>query len=210
MSSILNQLSSQTGDKTEQSNREVVELCLAEPQLLKEIASGMDSKDLKLAGDCTEVMTKVAEKVPELVVKYGRLLLPLIKSKNTRVRWEALHCIWLLVKKDPSLGLVVLPEIREIIEKDNSTITRDNAVEILKQLCSVSAEAAEKAYTLLLFTLEIRKDKHAARVFEGLKNAAAWLPQIKMEITQFAEEYKNHERSSVKKAANSLLKVINQ
>ncbi len=59
--SILNQLSSQAGDRTEAANRRVVAQCLADPTLLAEIAGGLQSKEAALAGDCAEVMTKVAE-----------------------------------------------------------------------------------------------------------------------------------------------------
>ncbi len=40
--SIVNQLSSQVGDRTETSNRQVVTQCLANPALLAEIAQGVE------------------------------------------------------------------------------------------------------------------------------------------------------------------------
>lgn len=43
--SIVNQLSSQIGDRTEASNRHVVAQCLAKPELLAEIAQGLASQD---------------------------------------------------------------------------------------------------------------------------------------------------------------------
>ena len=45
---ILNQLSSQKGDKTEIANRLVAEKCIANPRLLAEIAIGLEDRDKKL------------------------------------------------------------------------------------------------------------------------------------------------------------------
>ncbi|RPI91854.1 MAG: hypothetical protein EHM39_14155, partial [Chloroflexi bacterium] len=69
--SILSQLSSQTGDRTEASNKEVAVICLQMPDFLAEIAASLGSKDAALAGDCAEVMTQVAQERPELVAPFA-------------------------------------------------------------------------------------------------------------------------------------------
>jgi hypothetical protein len=58
---ILNQLSSQKGDKTEDCNKIVAEKCIANPRLLAEIAIGLEDKDKRLQSDCIEVFTLVSE-----------------------------------------------------------------------------------------------------------------------------------------------------
>jgi hypothetical protein len=68
---IVEQLSSQTGDRTEASNRAVAWQCLTDAAALEEIAGGLESEDERLAGDCAEVMTKVAETKPALVNPYA-------------------------------------------------------------------------------------------------------------------------------------------
>ena len=57
--SILSQLSSQVGDRSEASNRKVVRQCLENPALLDEIAVGLKQQDAALLGDCAEVLTMV-------------------------------------------------------------------------------------------------------------------------------------------------------
>ena len=47
---VLEQLSSQLGDRTEASNMKVVARCLADPTLLEEIAQGFDGGDAALMG----------------------------------------------------------------------------------------------------------------------------------------------------------------
>ncbi|HEY8399663.1 MAG TPA: hypothetical protein VIK89_00300 [Cytophagaceae bacterium] len=55
---IIQQLSSQVGDKTEEANRKVAQLCLQTPALLKEIAEGLSQKENNLVADCAEVLLK--------------------------------------------------------------------------------------------------------------------------------------------------------
>ena len=90
---ILNQLSSQKGDKTEDANKIVAEKCIANPKVLAEIAIGLEDKDKKLQSDCIEVFTLVAEVKPEFVVPYADSILHLLYSKETKTRWEAVHTL---------------------------------------------------------------------------------------------------------------------
>ena len=62
--SILTKLLSQVGDRSDYSNRKVVLECLDDPDLLGEIAAGLLNKDVALVGDCTGVLTQVAEQHP--------------------------------------------------------------------------------------------------------------------------------------------------
>ena len=68
---LLAQLSSQCGDRSEQSNVKVAFLCLEEPDLLDEIRQGLYSEDALIAGDSAEVMTKVAEEKPALILPFA-------------------------------------------------------------------------------------------------------------------------------------------
>src|SRR4030042_352943 len=100
--SILNQLSSQMGDRTEYSNRKVAIQCLENPDLLVDIAAGLRGSNAAIAGDCAEVMTKVAEADPEWVIPYAEDLSPLLIHKTARVRWEAVHALSLITPCVPA------------------------------------------------------------------------------------------------------------
>lgn len=69
--SILDELSSQRGDRTEDSNRKVVLRVLGEPHLLVEIAGRLTGESAALAGDCAEVLTKVPEERPTWIAPYA-------------------------------------------------------------------------------------------------------------------------------------------
>ncbi|MBN2391616.1 MAG: hypothetical protein JXR84_12900, partial [Anaerolineae bacterium] len=90
MTTLVDQLSSRIGDRTEAGNLKVVEQCLAEPHRATEIAEGLRDKDAAVVGDCAEVLTKIAEAHPDMVAPYAPALAALLTHKKTRVRWEAM------------------------------------------------------------------------------------------------------------------------
>jgi len=76
---ILDQLSSAVGDRTEASNKAVASEALDCPEILEEVALGLNSDDRKLVADCAEVFTEVAKVEPALVAPYADRLVPLIR-----------------------------------------------------------------------------------------------------------------------------------
>lgn len=208
--SITQQLSSQVGDRTEASNKVVAEQCLKAPALLAEIHAGLVSKDADLQGDCAEAMTLVAEKRPELVVPYADDLLALLVHKKTRVRWEAMHALSLIAEYVPASIESNLPMLIEIIQKDASTIVRDHAVDAVGHYANVGPEAAGKAYPILRQALSVRDGKHAKQALHGLEKVAQHLPEKRAEILALAEEYLDHKKGVVRKAAQTLLKRSGQ
>jgi hypothetical protein len=123
--SILAKLSSQVGDRSEHSNRQVVLECLDAPDLLGEIAEGLRSKDAALVGDCAEVLTQVAEQHPDWVAPYAEALAALVSHKKTRVRWEVMHALALVTASAPAVIEPLLPKLAEMIRADSSVIVRD-------------------------------------------------------------------------------------
>lgn len=128
---ILSQLSSQTGDKTEASNRQVASQCLLQPELLQEFEKGLTSDDTALVGDCAEVFTMVAEQKPELITSFAPSLIQLLDHKTTRARWESMHAISLIASSIPDQLSPVIPQLSSMIQNDKSTIVRDYAIDCL-------------------------------------------------------------------------------
>ncbi|MBI5958164.1 MAG: hypothetical protein HY866_05495, partial [Chloroflexi bacterium] len=123
--SILDELSSRAGDRTEASNRDVAALCVENPVLLAEIARGLVHKDVALVGDAVEVFTLVAEQHPEQVISYAEQITPLLAHKTTRVRWEAAHTLALIAAQSPQTIATRLEPLAAIIRTDKSVIVRD-------------------------------------------------------------------------------------
>jgi hypothetical protein len=203
---ILNQLSSRQGDKTENSNKLVAEKCLANPRMLAEIAVGLEDKDKKLQSDCIEVFTLVSETKPEFVVTYAENILPLLYSKETKTRWEAVHTLSFIADKIPDIIFSALPALQSLVEKDKSTIVRDYAMDTVANYAKVNAETSENAYELLKFALELWGEKHAKQVFKGFNYVLDNCPDCKTEINLLVQPYLSANKKIVAVEAKKIVK----
>ena len=205
--SILHQLSSQVGDRTEKSNLEVVDQCLANPALLAEIAGGLSSKEAALVGDCAEVLTEVAKVHPDWVAPHAETLSELLTHKTARVRWEAMHSLALVAHFVPAVIAGLLHRLTEIIRHDPSVIVRDYAVEAVGSYARTGEEAALAAYPLLVEALSTWDGKQAARALEGLANVGSAATGLGNELWSIGIRYHDDRRARVRKAARVLTKV---
>ena len=205
--SLLDQLSSQVGDRTEAANRRVAAQCLINPALLTEIAQGLESDDAALVGDCAEVMTKVAAERPEWVAPYAEALSELLRHKKTRVRWEAMHALGLVAPLAPQVIAAVLPRLSEMLRSDKSVIVRDCIVIALGSYARVGTGAAEDAYPILKEALTAWEGKQAVLALEGLLNVVEVLPGLADELRSVAEAFLEDRKARVRKAAKALVKV---
>lgn len=208
--SILNRLSSQTGDRTEQSNREAAAECVHNPELLKEIAGALTGKNTALVGDCAEVMTMTAEKRPESVSPYIDALVPLLAHKTTRVRWEATHAIAYVARLVPEQMNALFPRLAEMIRKDTSTIVRDYSIDAVGNAASIDEAYAEIAFPILKEALTAWDGKHAGRVLAGLVQVVKSKPALSLEALQIGTEYADHAKPVVRKAAKKLVEEAKQ
>lgn len=206
---IISQLSSQTGDNTEESNKKVVGQCLENPSLLHDVAKGLENKDAALVGDCAEVFTKVAEEKPDLVTSYASSLIPLLDHKYTRARWEAMHAIALIASLVPDEISKILPNLHRISLSDESTIVRDYSVIAVGNYAKTSKKAAIESLIILKRILEVWKEKQAARALKGLQNVAEANPDLSKEVLSLAKPFENSSKGTVKKATKDLFKALN-
>lgn len=205
--SVLDQLSSQVGDRTEKSNLKVVAQCLIEPALLAEIAEGLTNTDAACVGDCAEVMTKVAEERPELVAPYANALTGLLAHKTNRVRWEAMHALALIADLVPQVMASLLLRLPELVRSDPSVIVRDYAIDAVGNYAQTSEQAAQAAYPILVEALTVWNGKHAAHALDGLSNVATAAPGLAGKVGGIGFRYHDHGRGVVRKAAKRLLKA---
>ena len=205
--SILSQLSSQLGDRTESSNGQVVRKCMDDPALLKEIAAGLEEKDAALLGDCLEVFTQVSEQQPAWIAPFAKKLVPFLTHKKTRVRWEAMHSTANISALVPELIQPLLPSLLGIIHTDKSIIVRDYAVDVVAHYASVDKPASQNAFPILKEALSVWEGRHAGHALRGLINVAGYLPDLHPELHEIAESYLEHKRKVVVKTAKKLLKA---
>jgi len=203
--SVLSRLSSQVGDRTEESNKRVAREALEQPFVLAEIAQGLSADDPRLVGDCAEVMTMVAEHGPELVVLYIEEIVPLLSAEKTRVRWEAMHAIALVVRLVPERIAPMIGELGAKIKGDRSVIVRDWAVYALGEYGSTSKEAARSAFSILAEALTAWEGKQAGKALEALGKLVARDASLTQQAGSLAEPYLTHRSAKVRRLAKKLV-----
>lgn len=207
---IINQLSSQIGDKTAESNKNVAKKCIENPKLLDEIITCFDSKDKKLLGDSIEVFTMVSDTNPELILTYSSKIVPLLKSKETRIRWEAVHSLANISSYIPETVLSILPLLQELIQNDKSIIVRDYSIDAIANLAKVDEYYSEKAFELLKQSLEIWGERHGKQALQGLYFVLDFHPNLKNEIINLSEPYLGAKKKTVAKTAKNVIKKANE
>lgn len=205
---VVARLSSQVGSRSEDGNIGVAQLCLRDPDQLRDIALRLTDRDVQLAGDCAEVMTKVAERNPGLVAPHVDVLYSLLDHKNGRVRWEAAHAVALVAREVPEFIGGKLRRLGEITASDKSVIVRDYVLDAIAAYGATSARAAVLAFPLLESGLTAWESKHAARVLRGLEDVAVMAPRLANRIRRLAEPFEQHSRPGVRKAAKALSKKV--
>ena len=205
---ILNQLSSQKGDKTEDSNKIVAEQCIANQRLLAEIAIGLEDKNKKLQSDCIEVFTLVSEKKPEFIVPYAENIIPLLSSKESKTRWEAVHTLSYIADKIPDIISSILPTLQSLIETDKSTIVRDYTIDTVANYAKTNVETSEEAYELLKSTLDLWGEKHARQVLRGFNHVLDNFPDYKADIHLLVQPYLSANKKIVASEAKKIIKRV--
>lgn len=204
--SILDQLSSRVGMRSNEANHEVGLKCIDNPALLAEIAEGFTDKDTRLVADCCEVFTQTALSKPEFIVPYAAKLPSLLNHKNGRVRWETMHCIALTAHLIPNVVKPHVGMFTKFIESDKSVIVRDYATDALANYAKSGKGAAREVYHALKTALDVWEGKHAGHALDGLANVMTQCPELKDEIKSLAKLFLDHPKGVVKKAAKRVWK----
>lgn len=205
--SILDELSSQAGTRSEYSNRRAALRCVEEPDLIQVIADGLSTESAKMQGDCAEVLAMVAENCPDLVAPHAKPLIAKLDHPRKRVRWEAMHALALIAPRIPRLTSRLLPKLGDLIQRDESVIVRDYATDALTNYAATGPRAAQKAYPFLKEALSAWEGKQAAHALEGLLQVAAQAPKLRPEIRDLAAAHAKSARRVVRQAAKRILKA---
>src|SRR5688500_7536228 len=209
-STLLSQLSSQVGDRTQESTLRVAAQCTEEPSLLNEFATGLVGKDAKLAADCAEVFTPAAVRPPAPAAPHAGALAAQLAHKTGRGRWGRVHPLCLIAATPPADKTIatLLPALSDLIRKDPSVIVRDYATSTLATYASAGAPHARAAHPLLLQALDAWDNTHAARALAGLAHVAKQAPELRPAILPIALTFSDHGKSTIRQAAKSLLRLL--
>lgn len=202
-------LPSQTGENWKNANSRIAIACLDDPGLLPEVAEILrTSKDKKALGHCAEIMTMVSEEKPELVAPYADILIRLLGDKFNRARWESMHAISHIAHLVPDKITPLLEDFRMKIDHDKSIIVRDCAARAIADYAAAGKKYSLLAWPHLLFALRPQDNRFAHHAIPGLVHVANFIPSLKNEIIETIEEFADHKRGMIKKAARKALREL--
>lgn len=116
--------------------------------IVKELVELLEHRSRDIQHDAIKVLYEVGALKPELVAPYAQTFMNLLEHKNNRLQWGAMTAISTIVSEDPVTLYRSLPKIVEVANK-GSVITRDYAINILLQFCSMK-QYAKDAFPLFL------------------------------------------------------------
>jgi len=206
--SLLDRLASAQGLRTQEPNEAAASLCIESPDRLDEIAAGLAGRDARLAGDCAEVMTKVAERAPALVAPFALALVAALGHKNGRVRWESAHALALVADRATSVIEGALSTLAALVRTHDGVIVRDYAIDAIARWGASSPAHATRAWPILLKALDDWDRRHAARILGHGPALAAIQPGLVQALRAAADAFASDERAGARRAAKALQKAL--
>lgn len=153
------------------------------------------------------MLTEIAKEKPAWVAPYGQLLPEILNNKNSRARWEAMHCLALIAEYTPDTIQPMIARLTEIIENDESVIVRDYVVDAVGNYAKTSEDTARVAYPILEHATHVWEGRHAKQALNGLRKVLAVLPEKRGEIHKIAEENLDHEKGPARATAKKMLRL---
>ena len=147
--SVLNKLATSLNRRDEVPNQELAKQIAKSNNTkgVKELVDNLSSKK-DIANDCIKVLYEVGELKPGLISPYSKSFIDLLKSKNNRLQWGAMHAINTITLENPKAIYNALPAIIEAANK-GTVITKDHTVNILVKLGTIK-QYADDVFTLLI------------------------------------------------------------
>ena len=146
---VINKLASSLNRRDEVPNQELAKQIAAkkDKKAVEELVDNLNNKNKDIQNDCIKVLYEVGGINPALIAGYANNFIALLNHKNNRLQWGAMIAINTITLEKPDQ---IYNELFKIIDAANkgSVITKDNAVNILINLCSVK-QYAHNAFTLL-------------------------------------------------------------
>lgn len=137
---VLSQLSSALKQRDEAPNIALASRIAAanDKKAVAVLIDAVQNKPSAIRQDAIKVLYEIGERNPKLISHYINVILSLLKDKNNRMQWGAMHTLRSITDEVPAAMFEAVPAIVDAANK-GSVITRDNAVHILTKLCSIKA-----------------------------------------------------------------------
>lgn len=191
---VIDQLASSLGRRDEQPNQ-LLAASLArssDREGIRELFQLLQHGSSGVQNDAIKVLYEVGRLRPGLIANHADVFLKLLDHKNNRLQWGAMMALSAITLEKPALIFSALPRILLAAEK-GSVITKDNAVNVLLNLCSIKKYAGE-AFLLLLEQLAHSPSNqfpmYAERMLSAVndKNKLAFITALKKRLPGVEKE----------------------
>lgn len=208
--SIESQLASSLGRRDEVPNQELAAKIAAgsDAGAVKELTGLLKHKNKDIQHDAIKVLYEIGALNPALLSPYTDTFLTLLKSKNNRLQWGAMTALQTVTLQNAELIFESLPEIIAAANS-GSVITKDYAVNILVDLCSLE-KYHNDAFGLLreqLLTSPVNQlPMYAERALPVITKSSkeAFIQTLSLRIPDIDKESKQKRVVKVLKKAQSI------
>lgn len=207
---ILTRLASALGRRDEVPNQELARAIAqsGDVDAITELVGHLDDPSRDVRYDCIKVLYEIGAVRPDLIADHAGAFLLHLRSKDNRMQWGAMTALAALTGERPGLVLPYLPEILDAADQ-GSVITKDQAMNILIQLCAVET-LADQAFPLLLEQLakaapnQLPMYAENAAPVVGAKDRALFIETLRARL---ADVEKDSKKQRIEKVIRKVGKV---
>ena len=147
--SVLDKLATSLNRRDEIPNQELAKQIAKKKDVkaIRELIDNLANKNKDIQNDCIKVLYEIGAINPSLIADYAKNFIALLDHKNNRLQWGGMTAINAITLENPKMIYASLGKIIAAADK-GSVITKDYAVNILIDLCSIK-QYAEKSFSLL-------------------------------------------------------------
>ena len=148
--SVISKLASSLNRRDELPNQELAKQIAdnGDSKAIEELMTNLNNKNKDIQNDCIKVLYEIGERKPSLIADYAKTFVELLDHKNNRLQWGAMTAINTITLENPKVIYSALSKIIAAAGK-GSVITKDYAVNILINLCSIK-QYADSSFSLLI------------------------------------------------------------
>jgi hypothetical protein len=207
---VIDHLATTLKRRDEVPNQELAEKIAktGDKEAVGELIELLKHKSKDLQHDAIKVLYEIGERKAGLISGHMKVFIDLLSHRNNRLQWGAMTAISSLVAENHREVYKALPGIISAAEQ-GSVITRDYAVKILIQLCSIKSYTAE-VFPLLLEQLLGSPANQLPMYAENAMpvindgNKAAFIKTLESRLDDIEKESK---RNRVEKVIRKLQKI---
>ena len=148
---ILNQLSSQLGERGDNANIHLAEAIAAaqDAEAVQELIAALPKASAALSSDIIKTLYETGKRQPALIAPYAEVFLKLLRAKNNRLVWGGMMALETIAEISADALYKHVQLVQESIQK-GSVITQDAGIGALSGVASANAQYAQAIMPFLL------------------------------------------------------------